>query len=113
MKLNKIKVTLNCVRRQGRAVRFLLLFYAHFQHIMTVELSDPPTDGISSLNFSPFNYSSFLLATSWDSSIYLYDCDKNRSVGKFSAGAAVLDGCFSETDQNVAYAVGLNRQIHR
>lgn len=85
--------------------------------LMEFEINDPPTDGITSLSFSPHlaspSHPPHLLATSWDSSAYIYDCALNLTVGKFPTGAALLDGCFSKRERGVAYVVGLNRQIHR
>ena len=86
---------------------------------MEFEINDPPTDGITSLSFCPFSnsndaaYPSHLLATSWDSSAYIYDCGLNLTLGKFPVGAAVLDGCFSKRERGISYVAGLNRQIHR
>ena len=90
---------------------------------MEFEINDPPTDGITSLSFSPHNSTTnstnnsihppHLLATSWDSSAYIYDCALNLTVGKFPVGAALLDGCFSKKERGIAYVAGLNRQIHK
>jgi hypothetical protein len=86
---------------------------------MEFEINDPPTDGITSLSFSPHHltansaYPPHLLATSWDSSAYIYDCALNLTVGKFPVGAALLDGCFSKRERGISYVVGLSRQIHR
>ena len=82
---------------------------------MEYEINDPPRDGITSLSFSPHSSSSspHLLATSWDSSAYIYDCALKLTVGKFPVGAAVLDGCFSKREGGISYVVGLNRQIHK
>lgn len=87
---------------------------------MEFEINDPPTDGITSLSFSPhphLNSSSSgppnLLATSWDSTAYIYNSENNLTIGKFPVGAALLDGCFSKRESGIAYAVGLSRQIHR
>ena len=88
-------------------------------HLMEFEINDPPTDGITSLSFSPHQFASnsshppHLLATSWDSSAYIYDCSLNLTVGKFPVGAAILDGCFSKRERGISYVAGLNRQIHR
>jgi cell cycle arrest protein BUB3 len=70
-------------------------------------LQQPPSDGISSVKFS---YSSnLLLATAWDSSVRLYDAEKNVLRGQFDGGAAVLDGCFA--DDNTGFAGGLDRAL--
>lgn len=84
----------------------------HLDMTTEFEIYDPPTDGISALQFSRWD-THRLLATSWDSSVYIYDCSGNVAVNKFSVGAALLDGCFSARDRNIAYAAGLGRQIHR
>lgn len=82
---------------------------------MTAEfaLAPAPTDGVSAVRFSPFEGSRQLLATSWDSTAYLYDCDSGQPVGQFMTGAALLDGCFSALDRTTLYAGGLGRQLHR
>lgn len=82
---------------------------------MEFELFDPPSDGISSLRFSPSSGPrKFLLACSWDSTAYLYDAGGNIPMGKWGVGAALLDGCFSAREPRMtAFTVGLSRQIHR
>ena len=68
-----------------------------------MQLSQPPSDGISSVKFS--HCSNLLLATSWDTSVRLYDAEKNELRGRFDNKAAVLDTCFS--DDNTGFAGGL------
>ncbi|KAL8554712.1 hypothetical protein ACS0TY_002774 [Phlomoides rotata] len=58
------------------------------------ELSNPPTDGISSLRFS--NHSDHLLVSSWDKTVRLYDASVNALRGEFVLGGAVLDCCFHD-----------------
>ena len=46
-----------------------------------VELSSPPGDSISSINFSPV--ANYLVATSWDNQVRCYEIQANgQSVGK-------------------------------
>ena len=46
------------------------------------ELSSPPSDGISSLCFSPMP-ANFLLVTSWDQTVRLYDVVNNSQRASF------------------------------
>ncbi|CDH56796.1 mitotic checkpoint protein bub3 [Lichtheimia corymbifera JMRC:FSU:9682] len=72
------------------------------------EIADPPSDGISSVTFNPSD-SRFLLATSWDTTVRLYDVELNEKRAQFDNKGAVLDACFAGID--VAYSGGLDRQI--
>ena len=59
------------------------------------KLSNPPDDGISSLNFSPSD-AKFLLTTSWDSTVRLYDVMNDKMRFQYDHQAPVLDACFSD-----------------
>lgn len=99
------------------------------------ELCDPPTDGISSVQFSPTD-SPFLLVSSWDNvgfyypfvgvkmkphesndlrcdifwqSVRLYDVTANQQRLKFEHKAAVLDCCFS--DGAHGFSGGLDKRV--
>ncbi|KAL1929583.1 hypothetical protein VTP01DRAFT_1721 [Rhizomucor pusillus] len=74
------------------------------------ELTDPPKDGISSIQFKPDD-SKFLLASSWDTTVRLYDVELNQSRGQFDHTGAVLSCCFG--NGNVGYSGGLDNQINR
>ncbi|ORY89971.1 WD40-repeat-containing domain protein [Syncephalastrum racemosum] len=74
------------------------------------ELNDAPSDGISSVKFSPFT-ENHLLASSWDSTVRLYDVEENALKKKFDHKAAVLDVCFGGADH--AYSGGIDRQVNR
>merc|ERR1740115_649125 len=67
-------------------------------------LRSPPSDGISSLKFSPS--SNLLLVTSWDSTVQLHDAQTNQLRAKYGHKAAVLDCCFS--DDTRAFSGGLD-----
>lgn len=56
-------------------------------------LNQPPEDGISSVKFSP-NTSQFLLVSSWDTSVRLYDVPANSMRLKYQHTGAVLDCAF-------------------
>lgn len=58
-----------------------------------VQLQNAPTDVISSVKFGP-NSSQFLLVTSWDCTVRLYDTVNNASRQKFTHDAPVLDCAF-------------------
>uniref|UniRef100_A0A8C7BKX4 BUB3 mitotic checkpoint protein n=1 Tax=Neovison vison TaxID=452646 RepID=A0A8C7BKX4_NEOVI len=57
------------------------------------KLNQPPKDGISSVKFSP-NTSQFLLVSSWDTSVRLYDVPANSMRLKYQHTGAVLDCAF-------------------
>ena len=68
-----------------------------------VALEPTPSDGISSLVFSPS--SNLLLCSSWDKGVRLYDASQNVLRSQFKHQAAVLDCCFSDGDR--AFSGGL------
>eukprot|EP00833_Pecoramyces_ruminatium_P012964 jgi/Orpsp1_1/1186996/evm.model.d7180000054729.1 len=72
------------------------------------ELSDPPSDGISTVKFS-YSNPSLLLVSSWDKTVRLYDVTRNKMKLKYSHDASVLDCCFYNDDQG--YSGGLDRKI--
>lgn len=57
------------------------------------KLKSPPEDAISSVKFGP-NTNQFLLVSSWDSSVRLYDTTANTLRHKYTHDCAVLDVCF-------------------
>lgn len=72
------------------------------------ELKGAPFDGISSVQFSPAS-SNFLLVSSWDSTVRLYDIAANEEKTKFDHRAAVLSTTFSDTSH--AYSGGLDSSL--
>ena len=75
------------------------------------ELSNPPTDGITSVVFAPSFGSPLLLASSWDKSVYLYDVSKDTDSPRvtYSHSRAVLDCCFPELTRS--FSVGLDGSL--
>lgn len=57
------------------------------------QLANAPEDIISSVKFAP-NTTQFLLVTSWDGYVRLYDTHNNTSRQKYSHDAPVLDCTF-------------------
>jgi len=58
------------------------------------KLNNCPSDGISSVSFSP-STSQFLLASSWDTSVRLYDVTENSQRFRYDHPSSVLDCSFS------------------
>lgn len=82
------------------------------------ELTPPPPDAISALNFGPGS-STKLLVSSWDKNVYLYDThaepggDGNgRLIRTYPHRAPVLDVCFGK-DEDEAFSVGLDWDVRR
>lgn len=57
------------------------------------KLNSPPTDAISSVRFGPTS-SQFLLVSSWDCNVRLYDIQANNVRIKYEHEQPVLDVCF-------------------
>ncbi|XP_055319819.1 mitotic checkpoint protein BUB3 [Sitodiplosis mosellana] len=60
-----------------------------------IQLNNAPSDVISSCKFAP-NSNQFLLVSSWDCTVRLYDTVSNASRQKFSHEAPVLDCTFQD-----------------
>lgn len=79
------------------------------------ELSQPPTDAISSLAFAPHSPTRLIVA-SWDKNVYLYDTSDQEAQGKlirkFEHRAPVLDVCFGASD-NEAFTGGVDFQVKK
>ncbi|KAL8790359.1 MAG: hypothetical protein Q9195_006377 [Heterodermia aff. obscurata] len=76
------------------------------------ELTSPPTDAISSIQFAPASLR--LLVASWDKSVYLYDTTEagGRLLRTYEHRAPVLDVCFGEGDEE-AFTGGLDWAVRR
>jgi cell cycle arrest protein BUB3 len=74
-----------------------------------LEVADPPADGISSIKYSWGN-GAFLLASSWDATLRLYDGVHGMPKASFSGGVALLDGCFSSRGQQI-FSAGVDGKI--
>jgi WD40 repeat protein len=75
------------------------------------EVSEPPSDAISGLQFSPYAPNK-LLVSSWDKNVYLYDVADGSKLTTVEFEAALLDVCFGENDEE-AFAGGLDCEVHR
>lgn len=71
-------------------------------------IEDAPTDGVSAVKFAPKN-SPFLIASSWDCLVRLYEYDKNQLSNSYSHNLAVLDCCFS--DSSHSFSGGLDKTL--
>jgi WD40 repeat protein len=95
-----------------RAVPFSSGLAAHMSSVgKDLEVADPPADGISSIKYSWGN-GAFLLATSWDATLRLYDGAHGMPKASFSGGVALLDGCFSSRGQQI-FSAGVDGKIKR
>ncbi|OCK80150.1 mitotic checkpoint protein-like protein BUB3 [Lepidopterella palustris CBS 459.81] len=78
------------------------------------ELSQAPSDAISSVKFAP-NTPTRLLVASWDKNVYLYDTHAEEGgtlLQKYEHRAPVLDVCFGR-DDNEAFSCGLDWDVRR
>lgn len=79
------------------------------------EVSDPPTDAISALRFSPYPGSHKFAVASWDKLVYLYEISDNKQctlLNKFAHRAPVLDVCFGKDDDEL-YTACLDWDVRR
>jgi cell cycle arrest protein BUB3 len=72
-----------------------------------VQLSDPPSDGVSAVRFSPGG--EFVVAASWDTSVRLYDVAFNGLKSRYHHKAAVLDACFG--GPSLVFSGGLDMAV--
>jgi len=69
------------------------------------ELTASPSDGISNIRFG--QRGEFLLVSSWDASVRLYDAIRNQFKLQYNSKAAVLDCSFTDTFHAVSGGVDL------
>lgn len=62
------------------------------------KLKSAPEDAISAVKFGP-NTNQFLLVSSWDGYVRLYDVTANNLRHKYAHDTAVLDCCFTVSFQ--------------
>lgn len=72
------------------------------------KLDNAPSDGVSAVKFGQ-NSNQFLLASSWDCSVRLYDVSNNTFRLKYTHQAPVLDCSFQDAVH--AWSGGLDRQV--
>ncbi|EPQ62183.1 Component of the nuclear pore complex [Blumeria graminis f. sp. tritici 96224] len=79
------------------------------------ELSQPPTDAVSSLAFAS-GVPTLLAVASWDKYIYLYDISDQEAHGKLISKhehrAPVLDLCFGAGDSHI-FTAGVDCQVKK
>lgn len=83
---------------------------------MDIELRDPPCDGISKISFtksSSHSKSGFLIASSWDSQIYCYDANRNKSLVRISSGSPLLSCVGDFEDPNVIFSADLDGSVKK
>jgi len=73
-----------------------------------VKLNNAPEDGISSVHFAPTS-NQFVLVSSWDCSVRLYDVNENTMRIQYKHTAAVLDCCFQDAVH--VYSGGLDNTV--
>uniref|UniRef100_U5EUS7 Mitotic checkpoint protein BUB3 n=1 Tax=Corethrella appendiculata TaxID=1370023 RepID=U5EUS7_9DIPT len=66
-----------------------------------IQIQSPPTDVISAVKFAP-NSSQFLLVSSWDCSVRLYDVQNNSMRQKYYHDTPVLDIAFQDSVRTVS-----------
>lgn len=74
-------------------IKFILLVNMIGESRSEFRLKNPPEDGISSVKFGPSS-SQFLLVSSWDCSVRLYDVQANSMRTKYTHDRPVLDVSF-------------------
>ncbi|CAM9100525.1 unnamed protein product [Discosporangium mesarthrocarpum] len=72
-----------------------------------IMLRDSPTDGVSSVCFAP--HGDLLLASSWDSTLRLYDTRQNVPRKVFAGRGALLDCCFQSATSG--FCGGLDKTV--
>ncbi|KAK9385835.1 WD40-repeat-containing domain protein [Lipomyces mesembrius] len=80
---------------------------------MQFQLQNAPVDIISSVRFNPSErYSSFLLASSWDTTLSLYDTsvENGRLLTRVDCVAPLLDCCWDELGRS-AFIGGLENRV--
>lgn len=69
-----------------------------------VQISYPPSDVISAIKFAP-NNNQFLIVSSWDGLLRLYDVINNSLRQKYHHNCPVLDVCFQVRLFNVVIKI--------
>lgn len=73
------------------------------------QLSNPPQDAISSVQFSP-SKEDLLAVSDWNREVRVFNTTLNTSVASTKAKAAILDVCWNKTE-NKLYFGGLDREV--
>ncbi|VDK80423.1 unnamed protein product [Dibothriocephalus latus] len=67
-----------------------------------LKLSNPPGDTISAVHFQPGKGAEFLIASSWDCSVRLYDVTSGSQRTSFEHKTPVLASCFTDAVHTVS-----------
>lgn len=73
-------------------------------------LVNPPSDGISCLNFSPLQ-TEMLLVSSWDATVRLYDACLNKHQMTINFNSACLACCFDDAG-SIGFSGGLDSSVY-
>lgn len=71
----------------------IIIFLCRMESRTEFKIKSPPTDAISAVEFGP-NSTQFLLVSSWDSTVRLYDIHANTMRMKYNHDLPVLDVAF-------------------
>lgn len=71
----------------------IVTFVCRMESRTEFKIKSPPTDAISAVEFGP-NSTQFLLVSSWDSTVRLYDIHGNTMRMKYNHDLPVLDVAF-------------------
>lgn len=77
---------------------------------MITKLANAPQDCISRVRFAPFANSSYLLTSSWDSHVRLYDVSSGQLLGIHKQPLPLLDCTFAQ-DPTKGLFVGLQKKL--
>jgi WD40 repeat protein len=103
--------------RQGNSSYPIIWVATTTSHDSELEMGDyaliaPPSDGITSLAFSPSAHdSNLLLAGSWDSTLRIYDVQQNIPKYTHYFDGAILSCCYN-ADGSQSYCAGLDASVH-
>jgi len=81
-----------------------------------MELSSPPSDGVTSVNFSRSGAQKtqdLLLVSSWDQGVRLYSVGTNTLRYSYDHGAAALDACFIGGSDDSVVSCGLDMCVKK
>ncbi len=76
------------------------------------QLTQPPADGITRVQFAPQD-SSKLLVAGWDKALRLHDVDNNTCLATHTTAAPLLDVVLGDHDTMVAYSGAVDGGVRR
>lgn len=75
------------------------------------KLTNPPTDGITRVQFAPGSNSK-LLVTGWDKTLRVYDVNHNALLASHGVAAPILDAAWG-ADGTVIYSGAVDGAVRR